>query len=446
MNCHLSIRTSSYKMKSITTCAIIQTIGSLSDRKMTEIINLASKMEKRLPAELVDFMQVAGKIAASQEQHLYLVGGVVRDLLLGQTNLDLDLVVEGNAIDLAQQLAEINQGKITTHPRFNTAKLQWNKWSVDLATARSETYVKPGALPNVKPSSLSSDLSRRDFTINAMAIRLNPSHYGELIDRYEGRDDLEHKLIRTLHEKSFIDDATRIWRGLRYEQRLNFQLEPTSLQLLRRDISMLDTISSDRIRYELECILQEKRPEKVLRRAEELGVLSKLSPALKSNGWLAEKFEQARQISSPNPSPIGLYLALLAYPLTNEESEQLISFLRLSKSLAQTLRDTISLKAKLPSLANPELSPSSIYHLLHGYCSPAIIVTSLACKSPVAHQHIQLFLNKLRYVKSALTGDDLKRMGIAPGPQMKEILNLLHDARLDGKVTSKQEEVDLVKR
>ncbi len=411
---------------------------------MPKIINLLSKIEKQLPAELVAFIQRAGKIAASQGQGLYLVGGVVRDLLLEQTNLDLDLVVEGNAIELAQHLVEINHGKITIHPRFNTAKLQWDKWSVDLATARSETYAKPGALPTVTPGSINTDLFRRDFTINAMAIELNPSHYGELIDRYGGKDDLEHKLIRILHEKSFIDDATRIWRGLRYEQRLNFQLEPTTLKLLKRDIPMLDTISGDRIRYELECILKEERPEKVLRRAEELGVLPKLSPTLKSRGWLAEKFNQARQISFPNPPPIGLYLAPMVYSLTNEENEQLISFLKLPKTLAQTLRDTISLKARLPALANPELTPSRIYRLLHGYSPQAVTVNSLACDSSITRQHIQLFLDKLRYVKSALTGDDLKRMGIAPGPQMKEILQRLHEARLDGKVTSKQGEVGLV--
>ena len=413
---------------------------------MPEIINLASKIEKQLPAELVSFMQVAGEVAASQGQSLYLVGGVVRDLLLGRTNLDLDLVVEGNAIDLAQQLIiKIKQGKIITHPRFNTAKLQWNKWSVDLTTARSETYAKPGALPSVKPGSIDKDLFRRDFTINTMAIKLNPSHYGELIDLYGGKDDLEHKLIRILHERSFIDDATRIWRGLRYEQRLNFQLEPNTLQLLKRDIPMLDTISGDRIRYELECILQEEFPEKVLHRAEELGVLAKLHPALKGNSWLAEKFEQAHQLSSPNPPPVGLYLALLTYPLTDAENEHLISYLRLPKSLAQTLRDSISIKAKLQSLVDPGLIPSRIYRLLHGYCPPAIMANSFASDSTVARQHIQLFLNKLRYVKSAVTGNDLKRMGIAPGPHIKEILNLLHEARLDGKVTSKRGEADLVK-
>ena len=162
-------------------------------------INLSSNIEKQLPAELVTFVQRAGKAAANHGQGLYLVGGVVRDLLLEQTNLDLDLVVEGNAIELAQHLAEINQGKITTHPRFNTAKLQWDKWSVDLATARSETYAKPGALPTVTPGSINNDLFRRDFTINAMAIELNPSRYGELIDLYGGRDDLQHKPVSYTH-------------------------------------------------------------------------------------------------------------------------------------------------------------------------------------------------------------------------------------------------------
>ena len=412
---------------------------------MPEITNLSSKIEKYLPAELVDFMRAAGKVAASQGQNLYLVGGVVRDLLLGQPNLDLDLVVEGDAIELAQQLAEIKQGKIVTHPQFNTAKLQWDKWSVDLATARSESYAKPGALPTVKPSSIEYDLSRRDFTINAMAIYLSPSRYGELIDIHGGRDDLKHKLVRILHEKSFVDDATRIWRGLRYEQRLNFQLETNTLKLLKRDIPMLDTISGDRIRYELECILQEERPEKVLHRAEELNVLPRLHPALKGDGWLAKRFEQARQLTSPDPPPTGLYLAILSYPLTAEENEHLISRLRLPKSLGQTLRDAIGLKGKLQTLADPELKPSGIYSLLHPYSPSAIAANLLATDSPVTRQHIQLFLSKLRYVKSAFTGNDLKRMGINAGPRMKEILQRLHQARLDGKVTSKQGEEELVK-
>ncbi len=409
------------------------------------MINLSGKIEKQLPPELVNFLHVAGEVAHSLGQSLYLVGGVVRDLLLGRTNLDLDLVVEGNAIELAQKLTEINPGKIITHPRFNTATIQWDKWSVDLATARSETYTKPGALPTVKPSSINSDLFRRDFTINTMAIYLNPGHYGKLIDLHRGKDDLEHTLLRVLHEKSFTDDATRILRGLRYEQRLNFRLEPTTLQLLKRDIPMLDTISGDRIRHEFELMLKEKYPERILRRAEELGVLSRLHPSLKGNGWLEQRFELARELTSPDSPPVGLYLALLAYRLSSKKNEQLISRLRLPKSLAQILRDTASIKSQLETLANPELAPSRIYHLLNVYSSLSLTANSLATESSLVRRHIQLFLTKLRYVKSALTGEDLKRMGIAPGPRIKEILQRLHEARLDEKVTTKRGEEGLVK-
>jgi len=412
---------------------------------MTKTTNLANKVEKQLPAELVNFMWVAGRVAASQGQSLYLVGGVVRDLLLGKPNFDLDLVVEGNAIELAKQLAEIKPGEITTHPLFNTAKLKWNNWSVDLATARSETYAKPGALPTVTPSSIKADLFRRDFTINAMAIYLNPSHYGKLIDLYEGRKDLEQKVIRILHKKSFTDDATRIWRGLRYEQRLDFQLEESTLELLKQDITMLDTISGDRIRYELECVFQELEPEKVLHRAEELGVLSRLHPSLKGDGWLEDKFKAARQQTSPNLPPFGLYMALWTYHLSTEENEQLISYLRLPKTVAQVLRDSNAIKAKREVLAYPELSHSNIYRLLHGFSPSAIIASSLATTSPIARQHLETFLHELHYVKPALNGNDLIRLGIAPGPQIKEILERLYEARLNGEVTTKQDEEKLVK-
>ena len=413
---------------------------------MSEVINLSTKITEQLPVELVHFMQVAGEMAQRQGQKLYLVGGVVRDLLLKRANFDLDLVLEGDAVCLARELADIKQGKIMPHHRFGTAKLQWDNWSVDLATARSETYPKPCVLPTVKPASIKDDLFRRDFTINTMAVELSPSHYGQLLDIYGGRDDLEHKRVRVLHDKSFIDDATRIWRGLRYEQRLSFQLEPTTLQLLKRDKSYLNAISGDRIRHELELILKEEYPEKVLHRSDELGVLAKLHPSLKEDCWLSEKFEQARSFSSPESPSVWLYLALLAYRLNVEENEQLVSYLRLPKSVAQTLRDTINLKIRIESLTEPELPSSRIYSLLHSYTTSSVIATSLASDSLVARQRINLFLGELRYIKPALSGEDLKSMGATPGPGIKKTLSLLLEARLDGKVTTRRDEVDLVRK
>ncbi len=411
---------------------------------MVETINLSSEINHQLPTELVNFMQAAGEVARREGQLLYLVGGAVRDLLLGRANFDIDLVVEGDAINLASQLTSVTPGKLVTHPRFGTAKLQWDKWSADLVSARAETYAKPGALPTVKPGSIKDDLFRRDFTINTMAVELNPGRYGELLDLYGGRDDLERKLVRVLHEKSFIDDATRIWRGLRYEQRLGFQFETTTLQLLQRDMSWLDTISGDRIRHELELILKEEFPEKVLRRADELGVLIWLHPSLESNDWLAEKFAQARQLSPPDLPSVDFYLALMAYMLTAEENEQLVSYLKLPKAVAGMLHDTAEIKAEFGLLGNPELTPSSIYSLLQGYSAKAIVAISIASDSPLVRQRIDLFLSKLRYVKPALTGDDLQKMGIVPGPRIKEILNQLRNAKLDGEVSSKREEERLV--
>jgi tRNA nucleotidyltransferase (CCA-adding enzyme) len=412
---------------------------------MPRRVNFGKLIEEKLPPELVNLMWVAGEMANSRGEKLYLVGGVVRDLLLGQANLDLDLVVEGSAIELAEQLKGINKSKITTHSRFNTAKMLWQGWNIDLATARSETYEKPGALPTVTPSSINEDLSRRDFTVNAMAIRLNPGDYGQMVDPHGGRDDLQAERIRILHDKSFIDDATRIWRALRYEQRLDFHLERNTLALLQRDIARLETISADRIRYEIECIFREKYPERVFKRADELGVLAALQPSLKGDGLLAENFAKARKEYSPDAPPFDLYLALLAYPLTIEESEELIAHLNLPKLSAKSLRDTIVLKGRMRSLSTPGIPPSTIHQRLRDFSPSALEANLLATQSAVASQAIHLFLNRLKDIQIELTGDDLIGMGIPAGPRIKEVLELLHQAKLNGKINTRNDEEELAR-
>ena len=410
-----------------------------------ENINLTRQIKEQLPVDLIDFIRKAGDIAEKQQQHLYLVGGVVRDLLLERSNYDLDMVVEGDAIKLAQEMAGINRANITTHTRFGTAKLQWMRRSADLATARAETYARPGALPTVKPGTIVDDLTRRDFTVNAMAIRLNPRHYGELIDPYGGRQDIKKRLVRVLHDKSFTDDATRIWRALRYEQRLSFRIEPTTLMLIERDMDMLGTISGDRIRHELELVLKEELPEKVLQRAGELGVLAKLHPSLKGDDWLAETFAAARErclLDEPNTQ---LYLALMCYRLTNDETDTLILYLRLPKTTAQVLRDTLAIKSKIKELSTLGLAPSVIYDLLHGYGLTSLTVNALGAGSETVAEHIELYLNVLRYINPALTGEDLKKLGVPKGPKIKEVLQRLREARLDGKVTGKKEEEGMVR-
>ena len=405
-------------------------------------MNLAQQIEQYLPQQVLELVKTTSKQAEKQGGKVYLVGGVVRDLLLGYPNFDLDLVVEGDAVKLAQQIAGISQAKLVVHPRFGTAKLSYGNFTLDVATARSESYAKSGALPTVAPGTLNTDLSRRDFSINAMAISLAPNNYGELLDPYQGKSDLEQHLIRILHPKSFNDDATRILRAIRYEQRLGFRLETQTARLLKRDIPKLDTISGDRMRHELELIFREKHPEHAIKRLGELGVLQRLSPSFKGNGWIAEKFDRARCLNKPNQLP-SLYFCLLIYPLSERENEQFLRHLNIPKKLSRVLHDTLHLEARLSPLGKSYMKVSEVYYLLHEYDPLAIQANAIASESSTIQSHLQLFLTKLRYVKIFLNGEELKRLGISTGPEMGKVLQTLHKAKLDGEVKTKGDEEKL---
>jgi tRNA nucleotidyltransferase (CCA-adding enzyme) len=413
-------------------------------------VNLAQQIEQYLPQPLLELVQNISDQAAKRGQKVYLVGGVVRDMLLGvpsprsRLRFDLDLVVEGDAVKLAQQVAKASQIKLLIHRRFGTAKLKYENFTLDLATARKETYARPGALPAVTVGTFKDDLIRRDFSINAMAISLAVDDYGELIDPYQGRHDLEHRLIRILHPGSFSDDATRILRAARYEQRLGFELEAQTTQLLKRDISMLNTISGDRIRHELEHIFQEDRPELVIKRLDDLGVLHRISPSLKSDDSLSERFDKARRLKKPAQLPT-LYFCLLVYSLSEKGIKQFLSRLNIPAKLSRAMRDTARLKTSLPLLDKPSLKPSEIYYLLREYEPLAIQANAIASGSLIAQRHLQLFLTKLRYVRTSLDGEELKRLGISAGPEMGKVLQILHKAKLDGEVSTRAEEERLTR-
>ena len=299
---------------------------------MPKQINLAEKIETSLPVELVILVNNAVAVEGNRKQPLYLVGGVVRDLLLGKINdiCDLDLVVEGDAIGLAGEFAEKSGGKLTAHLMFNTAKIEMGKWTIDIAMARTETYARPGALPVVTSGTLKTDLFRRDFTINAMAVSLSPDNYGELIDLYGGTKDLNSKIIRVLLDKSFTDDATRIWRAIRYEQRLGFKIESDTLSLLK-------TVGGYRLRHELELVLKEKEPEKTLMRADELGVLKELHPSLKMDDRLMAKFQEARRTVKATPD---YYLGFLTCRLSDDDLRQISKYLRFSTKQVKAINET----------------------------------------------------------------------------------------------------------
>lgn len=414
--------------------------------------NLVQRMRRQLPAELREFLQVAGRQAEAQGHNLYLVGGAVRDLLLERPNTDFDLVLEGDAPSFARRLARLMRDgsddrrlpdRVTIHPRFGTAKFQRGDITIDVVTARSETYARPGALPTVKPDTIRDDLFRRDFTINAMAIELMPASIGRLLDYFYGIKDLQRGLIRILHNRSFIDDATRMLRAVRYEQRLGFKLEPDTERLLKRDVSYLDTISGDRIRHELELICKEDKPEQILERAQTLGVLRQLHPALKVDGATAERLRRARQ---QGMTETDMYLSILAYPLDSEAIEGFVERLNITGELKRGIKQLPRLKAKLPTLASPNVAPSAVYRLLQKYSPGAIAMCALAADEPTVRSQLERYLNELRYVKTHLDGDALKALGVKPGPRLGKMLEALREARLDGAVNTREEEASLVHR
>jgi tRNA nucleotidyltransferase (CCA-adding enzyme) len=413
--------------------------------------DMAKRLEKWLPPELLALVQDASQAAHELGFSAYLVGGFVRDLLLNQPNLDLDLVVEGDAIALAKQVAKKRGGRVHGHTRFGTAKLILDDRGklpvdhLDFTTARTEFYAHPSALPEVEISSIKQDLRRRDFTINTLAICIDPDRYGQLLDPFGGEADLQRGIIRVLHNLSFIEDPTRILRAVRLEQRLGFKIEPRTARLIGDALGMLPRVSGERVRHELTLIFFESEPEKAMARLAALGVLRAVFPRLEFGEWHAAKFRVAREVNAPKPIA---YFGLLAFQMTQAEMREFAQRLRLTNADAETLSQLLALRDEVTApLSQPatKIAPSAIYRLLEDYTDEALAIFSMATDDARVRERVDLFRRHLRGIAPALTGDDLKQMGIPVGPAYRKILARLRDARLDGEITTRAEEEKLVR-
>lgn len=442
---------------------------------------IAWLMDETLPQELLALVREASATAAEMGFSLYFVGGFVRDLLLGQPNFDVDLVVEGNAIALARRLAREKGGRVRSHTRFGTAKwilddpAEHGVASVDFVSARTEFYGRPTALPEVERSSIRQDLHRRDFTINTLAICLNPGHWGELLDFYGGEEDLKQGIIRVLHSLSFVEDPTRVLRAVRFEQRLGFRIESRTEELIDHSLGLLDRVSSERIRHELDFILQEEKPEKALARLTELNVLTRIHPGLRCDRWVVDRFRRLResltewpQVTQPTPSldqngeetnglreivepspPADralLYLALLTFRLIPGELETLIERLRITRDDATLLREVARLRTVATRLAQQVHKPSELDGLLHAYSAPAIFIVWVTNDSPLVREQLVRYYRELRHVQPQVDGYYLKNLGLKPGPNFGRILDAVRAAKLDGEVATRAEEEALVAR
>jgi tRNA nucleotidyltransferase (CCA-adding enzyme) len=413
----------------------------------------------RLPQERRSLLRELGNLADEGGVSLYLVGGVVRDLLLKRVNWDLDLTVEGNGIAFARLVADRYGAGLAVFERFATARLVFpDGLKMDIATTRRESYAQPAILPTVQPASIEEDLSRRDFSINAIAVQLNPRQFGCVLDPYGGQRDLRARTIRVLHVGSFQDDPTRLFRAIRFEQRFGFRLERTTLRLLAQAAStnLIQQLSGPRLKNEILLLFAEHDPVRAIARLGQLKLLRFLHRRLcytknvkrvvtavpRALAWWARRFPD-----SVIDRPI-VYLMALSNESSPVVVAAMIRRLALSRVQARSVRAGGSLVDRaLKRLTNKgTVRPSQVYRLLADLSDEALVL--LLAKQVSAQHGMRVSLLKRhlvayarnRAIKTALTGRDLQAMGLKPGPQYKTILGKLLDARIDGMITTQVEE------
>ncbi len=422
--------------------------------------NLHEKMQNCFSNSTMTLLKKVGAASKQMGYKAYLIGGTVRDLFLSKENLDIDIVIEGDAIHLGERLADELHGIIVSHKRFGTCTVTTPEYiKIDFATARRETYIKPAALPAVEFSSFKDDLVRRDFTVNAMAISLNEGDFGHLIDFFDGVKDVQKKEIKALHDKSFLDDPTRILRGIRLEKRLGFTIEPHTANLMRKSIEkeIYKRVEAPRLRDEIILTLKEKEPFNVIKRMDEFRALKILHPYLKlhkDSSGIFTAIEEAcswYNDNSPRRRSIEKWLIYLMalfndvsydgalyfcnkFELKRGERLRMISYKKQSGKVLKTLN------------TKRKILPSKIYHLLEPLSHEATLLLMAVSRSGVGKGRIMEFFHKYNGMRTAVKGDDIKALGVKAGPHFAKIVEKILSKKLDGILKTKEEELEYAKK
>ncbi|MCK5451475.1 MAG: CCA tRNA nucleotidyltransferase [Candidatus Omnitrophica bacterium] len=425
------------------------------------------KINKVFPKELIVLIKKMGIEGDSQGVRVFLVGGIVRDLLLGRKNYDLDIVVEGNATKFGKNLAEKIGGTLVSYKRFKTATLfiEWpkelrdisvqnDKFKIDIAAARKEIYKKPAGLPVVSFSSIRKDLCRRDFTINSMAVCINKDGFGSFIDHMGGEKDLKDGVIRVLHDKSFIDDPTRILRAVRFEQRFGFSIEKRTKYLIKHAIrsGIFSKVGNQRVREEIILMLKENFPEKALCRMRELHELRFVHPKLTLQRTIKSNFISLRQcIKWYNSTVYGqgkpdvwvcnlmFFLDKLSLDECNEVLEKFVFPKEIKKKICQYKIKGVGMLKGISS--GKKVKPSGVYRLFADSSVEAILCLMAKTRSRSAKIKIRKYLVEYRTVKLEVSGSDIVKSGLNPGPKYKEILRDILDKKIDGELCTKKDEL-----
>lgn len=419
--------------------------------------NLAPLISQKLPIKLQSMLLTIGQRAAGGESKVYLVGGLIRDLLLGfPAPQDLDFVVLPDAIAFARELERFFKGKLKIFPQFGTASLFIdNQLRLDLVTARRELYTSPAALPQVESSSLRSDLYRRDFTINTLACSLMPDNFGRLFDYFGGCEDLSRGVIRSLYNLSFVDDPLRILRAVRFEVRFGFTVEENTRALMKKAIKnkVLDKLSRQRLNNELSLVYREEDPLQVLQKLADLGAIPSLyyraQPGYQTWARLGRVREallwSSRRQWARLPDHELVYLSALLYDLEPEVRSAIMIRLQFSRDRTDRVLSSCRFAPDLLNdLSGDNLSFSAIVNRLDLLPGETLVLLYALAPDRKIKDILMLYLDSLKQVRPRLKGDDLKQIGLKPGPLYKQVLDKLKEAALDGKVRTSAEEREYV--
>ena len=424
--------------------------------------NLSNLMTQVLPREIIVLLREIGETAKTQHCQAFVAGGFVRDLLFRQKNMDIDIVIEGSGIAFANALVKQRGGVVHPHEKFGTATVVLpNEMRIDVATARLEFYDHPAALPTVELGSIKLDLFRRDFTINAMAIHLNPERFGILVDYFNSQNDLRERRIQVLHNLSFVEDPTRIFRAIRFESRLDFQITRHSEKLIKNAVrlNLPERIEGHRLLHELQLILSEDDPAPALRRMEDLQLFPFLWPDLQPEFKIDRRFLHVLTLARQAISWFHLlYLGehfeqWLVYVLaiTNrcrvKDLDKFCARFEMPEKQRQVLVQQKQAAERISQdlLKRPYARPSEIYWLLAQLNNEGLLYLMAIARKRYIQKAVSLYVTSLRGTSPLISGNHLKAMGYRPGPQFGVMLKHLVEKQLDGEILTPKQAEDFIR-
>jgi tRNA nucleotidyltransferase (CCA-adding enzyme) len=416
-------------------------------------------LKERLPKEIIELLRVVGSVADSLDYNAYAVGGFVRDIFLYEQNLDIDVVIEGDGIEFAKALAASLEGRVRTHEAFRTAVVVLpNGQKIDVATARLEYYKSPAALPTVETGSIKLDLYRRDFTINTLAIKLNPDGFGTVIDFFGAQQDLKRRVIRVLHNLSFVEDPTRVFRAIRFEQRFGFTIGKLTSGLIENAVRMdfFRELGGRRLFSELRQILDEDKPIMALRRINQFNLLKVIHPKIVYNASLESLLYSVEKVLTWHKllfleEPCQgwtVYLLALTRSFDQVGAEGLCQRLQLTPRYRKVLITEKTKAEEFLKWMGPlqTFKNSDLHRKLRPFHTETLLYIMASATRESIKQAISNYITRLRSVTTLLDGKYLKEIGVKPGPIYREILESLLDARLNGEVSTLLDEVEFVRK